>query len=165
MNEQHSHHHQQQEEQAHHQAHHHVGGTLGTASHATLHCLMGCAAGEILGVVIGTAVGWGVWGRMGLGTLLAFVFGLNFAALPLVRREMMPFFKAMKTIFWGEVASIIAMEIAMNAADYWFGGAQAYFSDWRYWVGFLVMLPAGYIVALPVNYILIKTAVKDASHH
>lgn len=161
MSEQQGHHHQAHE---HHHGHGSGAGFV-TASHATVHCLIGCAIGEILGVIIGTAIGWGVWGRMGLGTALAFVFGLNFAALPLVRRENMSFFTAMKTIFWGEIASIIAMEIAMNAADYLFGGAQAYFSDWRYWVGFLVMLPAGYIAALPVNYILIKAAIKDMSHH
>ena len=148
------------------QGHHHAhGGGTGfvTASHATLHCLIGCAIGEILGVVIGTAIGWGIWGRMGLGTALAFVFGLNLAAFPLLRRGNMAFFTAMKVIFWGEVVSILAMEIAMNAADYFFGGAQAYFNDWRYWVGFLVMLPAGYLAGLPVNYILIKAAIKR--HH
>jgi len=150
-----------------HQTHgdHHSGGSFATAVHATAHCLVGCAIGEILGVIIGALIGWGMWGRMGLGTALAFVFGLNLAALPLVRRENMQFLRAMKTIFWGEVASIAAMEVAMNGADYLFGGVQASLSDWRFWGGFVLMLPAGYIVALPVNYFLIKAAIKDPCHH
>jgi len=140
-------------------------GTFRTAAHATAHCLVGCFIGEVLGVVIGALLGWGVAGRMGLGTALAFVFGLNLAAWPVMKAEGMRYLKAMKTIFWGEVASIAAMEIAMNGADYLFGGAQAAITDWRFWAGFIVMIPAGYLAALPVNYVLIKTAVKDACHH
>jgi len=141
------------------------GGIFPVAAHATAHCLVGCFIGEVLGVVIGALIGWGALGRMGLGTALAFVFGLNLAALPLVRSQGMTFFRALRTIFWGEVASIAAMEIAMNGADYLFGGAQAAITDWRFWAGFLVMLPAGYLAALPVNYLLIKFAVKDPCHH
>lgn len=153
---------------SHSHEHHHAHGNRGTwatASHATLHCLVGCAIGEIFGVVLGALLGFGAFGRMGLGTLFAFVFGLNLAALPLVKREGMRFGQAMKTIFWGEVASIAAMEIAMNGADYLFGGAQASMSDWRFWAGFVVMLPAGYLAALPINFVLIKAAIKDPCHH
>jgi len=138
--------------------------TFSTAAHATLHCLTGCATGEILGVVLGAWIGFGVWGRMGLGTLFAFVLGLALAARSVAARESMPMPRALKTIFWGEVASIAAMELAMNGADYWFGGAAASLGEWRFWAGFVVMLPAGYAAALPVNAALIRAAVKDACH-
>jgi hypothetical protein len=126
---------------------------------------VGCFIGEVTGVIIGAALGWGVVGRMALGTALAFVFGLNLAVLPLVRGHGMTYRRALRTIFWGEVASIAAMEIAMNGADYLFGGAQAALTDWRFWAGFLVMIPAGYLAALPVNYLLIRLAIKDPCHH
>jgi hypothetical protein len=103
-------------------------------------------------------------GRMVAGTVLAFIFGLNLAVLPLMKRENLKYTVALKTIFWGEIASIAAMEIAMNGADYLFGGIQSGLSDWRFWIGFVIMLPAGYLAALPVNYVLIKTAVKDHHH-
>lgn len=144
-------------------SHHQHHSTLGTATHATLHCMVGCAIGEIAGVVLGAALGFGVWARMSLGTALAFVIGLQLAALPLIKRANMHFVQAMKTIFWGAVASIAAMEIAMNGADHWFGDAVAALDDRRFWLGFLVMIPAGFIAALPVNYLLIRYAVKTTA--
>lgn len=136
-----------------------------TASCATLHYMTGCVIGEVSGVTLVALIGFGAIGRMGLGTLFAFAFGLYLGARSVVHSEKLSYGKALKTIFFGEIVSIAVMEIAMNAADYIFGGAHAAMTDWKFWAGFIVMLPAGFLAALPVNYLLIKSAIKDACHH
>ena len=132
-----------------------------TTAHATLHCLTGCAIGEFLGLAIGVSLGLGVWPTMGLATLLAFVFGLNLAALPVMKRHGFSWTRAMRTVWLAEVISISVMEIAMNGTDYWVGGVQAdSMAEPIFWIGFAVAVVAGYIAAYPANWWLLGRNLK-----
>lgn len=134
------------------------------ATAATLHCLAGCAIGEIAGLMIGVALGIGVWPTMLLATVLAYASGFTLGLLPLVRRGM-GFVQALRTIWLGEAISIAVMEIAMNFTDYHMGGmGVGSILHPRFWLGFLVALPAGFIAAWPVNWWLLKRKIKAPCH-
>lgn len=139
----------------------HSAGRAGTTTQATLHCLLGCGIGEFLGLAIGTLIGLGTWATMGLATALAFAVGLNLAVLPVMRRHGAGYRKALATVWAGEVASITAMEIAINGIDYWIGGVQAgSLLAPLFWIGFLAALPAGFAAAWPINWILVGRNLK-----
>jgi len=105
---------------------------LPDALHATAHCTTGCVIGEVAGLAIGVTIGLGAWLSMGLATLLACVAGLS-------------------------LASIAAMEVAMNAADYSLGGAQvASIAEPRFWWALALAVPPGFAAALPVNWLMIR---------
>jgi hypothetical protein len=132
-----------------------------TTLHTTLHCLAGCAIGELLGLMIGVSLGLGAWLTMGLATALALLIGLNLAVLPLVRAHGRSYLDALRVIWLGEIVSILAMEVAMNGADYAVGGVQsASLADPLFWIGFAVALPAGFLAAYPINWWLIGRNLK-----
>ncbi|MDX1608493.1 MAG: DUF4396 domain-containing protein [Halofilum sp. (in: g-proteobacteria)] len=132
-----------------------------TTAHATLHCLIGCSIGEFLGLAIGVTLGLGVWATMGLATALAFVFGLNLAAWPVMKRHGFSWRRAMATVWLAEVISISVMEIAMNGADYWVGGVQVTsMADPLFWIGFGVAVVAGFVAAYPANWWLLARNLK-----
>ena len=136
--------------------------TFKTALIVTVHCLVGCVIGEFLGLVIGVSLGLSPWKNMALATFLAFLVGLFLASRSIVTSHKITYSKALKIIWAGESASILAMEIAMNATDYWIGGVQTS-SIWNpiFWIGLAAAIPVGYITALPVNYYLIRKHLKS----
>jgi TonB-dependent SusC/RagA subfamily outer membrane receptor len=76
----------------------------------------------------------------------AFVFGLSFAVIPLMRRHSMSAGQALRTIWFGEVVSIAVMELVMNAVDHWFGGMQVgSLREPVFWIGLAVAVPAGFV--------------------
>jgi len=130
---------------------------LPDALHATAHCTTGCVIGEVAGLAIGVTIGLGAWLSMGLATLLAFVAGLSLATFPLARRRGIAPAAAFRMIWLGEAASIAAMEVAMNAADYSLGGAQvASIAEPRFWWALALAVPPGFAAALPVNWLMIR---------
>jgi hypothetical protein len=140
--------------------------TMGLAARATLHCATGCVAGEVTGLAIGVALGLGAWASMGLATALAFVFGLTLASVPLARAQGIAVTAALGMIWLGEVASIAAMEVAMNGVDYALGGASVgSLANPRFWWALAVAVPAGYLAALPVNYAMIRRGLGHHHHH
>lgn len=139
----------------------HGGGRLVTTSQVTLHCLAGCMIGEVAGLLIGVSIGLGAWVTMGLATALALVSGMTLAVLPLMRGQGMTLRRALATVWLGEVASILVMEVAMNATDYWVGGVTAAGPlEPIFWLGMLAAVPAGFVAAWPVNYLLIGASLK-----
>lgn len=138
--------------------------TLAMAAKATLHCATGCVLGEVTGLAIGVTLGLGAWASMGLATALAFLFGLTLASVPLARSQGIAVSAALGMIWLGEVASIGAMEVAMNATDYALGGASVgSIGDPRFWWAMAAAIPVGYLAALPVNYVMIGRGI--AHHH
>jgi hypothetical protein len=134
------------------------------ATHATLHCLTGCAIGELAGLMIGVSLGLGVWLTMALATLLAFISGYTLGLLPLVRLGK-TWSEAFKIIWLGETISIAVMELVMNFTDYHVGGVQVdSIFHFRFWLGFLLALPAGFLAAWPVNYWLLNRNFKQPCH-
>ncbi len=132
-----------------------------TAAQATLHCLTGCVIGEVSGLLIGVSLGFSAWQTITLATALAYISGMSLGVVPVMRRQSISFWPALKIIWLGEVVSIGVMEIAMNAADYAVGGMQSgtVFSP-VFWLGIGVAIPAGFIAAWPVNWWLLKRKLK-----
>lgn len=139
-------------------------GTLALAAHASLHCLMGCMIGEVAGLALGALIGLGAWATMGLATALAVVSGLTLAALPLARSEGLPVVAALRMIWAGEIASILAMEVAINGADYALGGVSASLGEPIFWIALALAAPAGWLAALPVNYVMIRRGIGHHHH-
>lgn len=143
----------------------HEQNTLSSALHATAHCTIGCTIGEVAGLAIGISLGMGAWWSMGIGTVLAFIVGLTLATVPLARRQSLSLGAAFRMIWLGEVASIAAMELAMNAADYLLGGASvnSIFAP-LFWIALLVAVPVGFAAALPINYFMIRRGLGHQHH-
>ena len=139
----------------------HRNSLLVTSAQATLHCLTGCAIGEVAGLLIGVSLGLNVWVTTGLATILAYLSGFTLGVMPVMRRERIGFFAALKTIWIGEAVSIGVMEIAMNWVDYSVGGVQAdSVLAPIFWLGLLFAVPAGFLAAWPVNWWLLKRNLK-----
>jgi hypothetical protein len=131
---------------------------------ATLHCLTGCSIGELAGLMIGVSLGLGIWNTMILATVLGFLSGYTLGLLPLVKQGN-SWIGAFKTIWLGETISIAVMEFTMNFTDYHVGGVSATsIFELKFWLGYLVALPAGFIAAWPINYWLLKKSIKQKCH-
>ena len=150
-----------------HAAHAHAGASTSTVkltTQSTLHCLTGCAIGELAGLMIGVTLGFSPWTTMALATVLGFASGYTLGLVPLVRQGK-GWLEAFRIIWLGETISIAAMELVMNFTDYHVGGVQAdSIFQLRFWLGFLLALPAGFVAAWPVNYWLLKRNVKQHCH-
>ena len=152
---------------AQHAGHMHDTGTTGyfkLTTQATLHCLTGCAIGELAGLSIGVSLGLNPWTTMALATVMGFISGYTLGLRPLVR-EGKGWLEAFRIIWLGETISIAVMEFVMNLTDYHVGGVQvgSVFHA-RFWLGYLLALPAGFIAAWPVNYWLLKRNFKQPCH-
>ena len=141
--------------------HHHGSNPLVTSAQVTLHCLGGCIIGEIAGLMIGVALGLSVGPIIVLATTLAYLSGMTFGVVPVMRNQNKTFLEALKLIWIGEVVSIGVMEIAMNAADYAVGGMQAgSILAPAFWAGIAAAVPAGFLAAWPLNWWLLKRDIK-----
>lgn len=122
-----------------------------------LYCLSGCIIGEIAGLMIGVTLGLSVGPIIVLATSLAYLSGMALGLIPVMRNQNKTFLEALKLIWIGEVVSIGAMEIAMNAADYSVGGMQAgSIISPSFWAGVAAAVPAGFLAAWPLNWWLLK---------
>jgi hypothetical protein len=152
------------EDLSHHAQHSSNNSLIGLTTSATLHCLTGCAIGELAGLMIGVSLGLGVWNTMILAAMLGFLSGYTLGLLPLVKQGN-SWAGAFKTIWLGETISIAVMEFTMNFTDYHVGGVSATsIFEFKFWLGYLVALPAGFIAAWPVNYWLLKKSIKQKCH-
>lgn len=148
-----------------HAHHHQVHNPYVTSAQATIHCLIGCVIGEVTGLVIGVSLGLSIWQTIALATALAYISGMSFGLVPVIRHQGKSFLEALRLIWLGEVISIGVMEIAMNWADYVVGGMQAgSILDPVFWLGIAVAIPAGFLAAWPVNYWLISRDMKKCHH-
>lgn len=146
----------------HHDDHHpNAAGPWRVAAQATLHCLTGCVIGEATGLAIGVGIGLPAWQTVLLATILAYASGITLGLLPVMRSRGRGFLDALRIIWIGEMVSIGAMEIAMNAVDYGMGGmgASSVFS-WMFLRGLALAVPAGFLAAWPVNYWLVSRELK-----
>ena len=119
----------------------------GQAATNTLWCLVGCAAGD-LGTILFfqlTQIPFPVVGILLLAMLNGILASISLETVILLRR--MPLASAFRTAIGMSLISMITMEVAMNAIDYWLvGGARL-----TWWVLPFVLL-AGFLAPLPYNY-------------
>jgi len=140
--------------------HRHHAPSWKTSAHVTGHCLLGCSIGEVAGLVVGTAAGLAPLAVVALAVVLAFVFGMGLAVLPLMGKGV-TLAAALSTVWLGEVVSIAVMEAAMNGVDWAIGGVQTgSLAAPLFWIGMAAAIPAGFLAAWPVNHWLVGRNLK-----
>lgn len=122
---------------------------------ATLRCLIGCNVGEASGLIIGKLYGLDIISTIILSIGLAFTVGYLATIIPLLK--IMPLKKALKIVLVGDTMSIASMETAENTLAFLIPGFMASFIfDSIFWVGYGLMLTAGFCASYPVMNWLMK---------
>ena len=132
--------------------------TWKTASINTSWCLLGCAIGD-MGTILFfqlTGIPWPTLAIMTLAIINGLLTSIMLETFILSRQ--MDLKSAFNTAIGMSLISMISMEVAMNAVDWWLtGGAKL-----TWWV-VPIMLFAGFITPLPYNYWRLK-ALGKACH-
>ena len=129
----------------------------------TLRCLLGCNIGEATGAAIGMLLGWSLASTLALAVGLAFALGYAFTIVPMLRT--MPFRQAARVAIVGDTASITAMEAAeISVALAIPGFMMAGLHDATFWLGLLLILPAGFAASYPAMYWAMKREQKKGAH-
>lgn len=71
-------------------------------------------------------------------------------------RDRLPLKKAFNTAIGMSMVSMLAMEMAENATNYYLTGGVVVFQDVTFWLSAMVSLLAGFMAPLPYNYIRLK---------
>ena len=144
-------------EQSHHHHHgKHSSNSLRkeTVKH-TLRCLIGCNVGEGIGAAIAFQLGLNMTSTLILAVGLAFAVGYAFTMIPMLRT--MSLRQAAKVTVIGDTASITVMEFAeISLALLIPGFMEAALTDAIFWIGFGIILPAGFLAAYPAMYWAMK---------
>ncbi len=131
----------------------------------TFHCLIWCSIGELLWLTIGFFAGLSTLYTLGIALILAFIFGIWLAILPLILKHKMTFSNAFKAVILWEIISISIMEIVMNTSDYLLWWLDAWLTEPIFWYWFIIWFWLWYLAAWPINHILIKKNIKSCHHH
>lgn len=125
--------------------------TWARAAFNTMWCLIGCSAGDMatIGFFQATGIGWPAMAIMALGTLNGILVSIALETWILSRH--MALKAALHTAIGMSLVSMLAMEMAMNAADLLLtGGANLV------WWALPLMWLAGFLAPLPYNYWRLK---------
>ena len=142
-------------EQSDHHGKHSSGSLRRETVKHTLRCLIGCNIGEGIGAAIGFQLGWDMTSTLILAVGLAFAVGYAFTMIPMLRT--MSLRQAAKITVIGDTASIAAMEFAeISLALLIPGFMEAALTDAIFWIGFGIILPAGFLAAYPAMYWAMK---------
>lgn len=128
------------------------------ASFNTLNCLIGCSIGDF-GMIIYTQAFHphiSMFTQMALATIAGLCTSVMLETLILRVREKFDWRNALTTAFSMSFLSMLAMEMAMNTADFMITGGKANFGTLQYWLAFAVAAIAGFLVPLPYNYYKLK---------
>ncbi len=121
------------------------------ASTNTAWCLLGCSIGDFGTIFFFqlTGIPWPVLAIFTLAIINGLITSIILETIILARQMQLSI--AFKTAIGMSLISMISMEIAMNAVDYWLtGGAKLV-----WWVMPIALL-AGFITPLPYNYWRLK---------
>ena len=109
---------------------------------------------------------WDMISTLALAVGFAFAIGYAFTIVPMLKT--MPFRQAARVTVVGDTTSIAAMEITENSLVFIIPGfMHAALTDALFWLGFGIILPAGYAVAYPAMYWAMKREQKRGmqTHH
>lgn len=115
-------------------------------------CLIGCAIGDLGTIAFFqfTGIPWPTLAIMTLAIVNGLLTSIALETV-ILKRGGMAFGHALKTALGMSLVSMIGMEVAMNATDWWLtGGARL-----TWWV-IPIMLAAGFIAPWPYNYWRLK---------
>jgi len=121
----------------------------------TLNCLIGCSIGDF-GTIIFFQYNHSnlsMWLMMGLAIVAGLTTSVLLETIILKVKEGFKWSQALTTALSMSFISMLAMELAENATDYFItGGGSIPLSNPFYWVALGISLFAGFIVPLPYNY-------------
>jgi len=128
------------------------------ASFNTLNCLIGCSIGDFGFIIYAQSVGlqWSMWAIMGVAILCGLTTSVMLETVILKVREGFSWKLAVQTAFSMSFLSMLAMELAENATDYFLTGGTVMPHEPFYWLALALALIAGFIVPLPYNYWKLK---------
>ncbi|MCS6988913.1 MAG: DUF4396 domain-containing protein [Chloroherpetonaceae bacterium] len=128
------------------------------ASFNTLNCLIGCSIGDFGFIICAQSVGlrWSMLAIMGVAILCGLATSVMLETAILKIREKFSWSQALKTALSMSFLSMLAMELAENATDYWLTGGSAMPNEPFYWMALGLALVAGFLVPLPYNYWKLK---------
>ncbi|KAG8672081.1 hypothetical protein FPOAC1_005342 [Fusarium poae] len=125
------------------------------ASVNTTRCLIGCTAGDFSAMWILQAY----YPELSMGIIMpiSMVSGISTSILLetvmlRVGRDNLTWLTAMKTAIGMSFISMLTMEAAENAVDYYLTGGRVALDDPSFWIAALVSIAAGFLAPLPYNY-------------
>ena len=124
----------------------------------TLNCLIGCSIGDF-----GTIIWFQTYHPeihilkvMPLAMAMGLLTSIVFEALILKLKEGMAWVQGIKMAFSMSFLSMLGMEFAENATDYFLTRGEVDPSEPFYWIALGISLIAGFLVPLPYNYYKFK---------
>jgi copper chaperone CopZ len=128
------------------------------ASFNTLNCLIGCSIGDFGFIIYAQSVGlqWSMWAIMGVAIVCGLTTSVMLETVILKVRESFSWKLAVQTAFSMSFLSMLAMELAENATDYFLTGGTVMPHEPFYWLALALALIAGFLVPLPYNYWKLK---------
>ena len=124
----------------------------------TTNCLIGCSIGDFGTIIFFQSFypETNVLISMSIAMLNGLITSVVFEAVLLKIREGFGLLSAIKIAFGMSFLSMIAMELAENATDYFITKGNISTSEPLFWIALCCALTAGFIVPLPYNYYKLK---------
>jgi copper chaperone CopZ len=128
------------------------------AAFNTLNCLIGCSIGDFGFIIYAQSVGlqWSMFAIMGVAIVCGLTTSVMLETVILKVRESFSWKLAVQTAFSMSFLSMLAMELAENATDYFLTGGTVMPHEPFYWLALALALIAGFLVPLPYNYWKLK---------
>ena len=136
-----------------------------TAAKNTLNCLIGCSIGDY-GTIIYAQIYYPhieILKIMPLAMLMGLLTSMIFETCVLRFKEGFGWAQGVRMAFSMSFLSMLAMESAANATDYFLTGGKVPPGEPFYWVALGIASCAGFLVPLPYNYYKFKKY-KKACH-
>ncbi|KAF4472891.1 hypothetical protein FALBO_213 [Fusarium albosuccineum] len=125
----------------------------------TLRCLVGCTTGDFAAMWLLQAYYPDL--SMGIVMPISMASGISTSILLetvmlRIGRDALPWLNAAKTAVGMSFISMITMEAAENAVDYYLTGGTVALNDPTFWLAAVVSMAAGFLAPLPYNYIRLR---------